>query len=92
MPMKRRMCFKDLLYTVQYKCFYIFKLKIDNLGEHSLFDFSDCLKYNSLFIKKNSDLLSGDVIKGEESVHFHDLKKKIKTKLIGKKKKSHNPI
>lgn len=91
--MKRRMCFKDLLYTVQYKCFYIFKLKIDNLGEHSLFDFSDCLKYNSLFIKKNSDLLSGDVIKGEESVHFHDLKKKkIKTKLIGKKKKSHNPI
>lgn len=74
MPIKR-MCFKDLLYTVQYKCFYIFKLKIDNLGEHSLFDFSDCLKYNSLFIKKkNSDLLSGDVIKGGESVHFHDLK------------------
>lgn len=91
--MKRRMCFKDLFYTVQYKCFYIFKLKIDNLGEHSFFDFSDCLKYNSLFIKKNSDLLSGDVIKGEELVHFHDLKKKkIKTKLIGKKKKSHNPI
>lgn len=79
--MKRRMCFKDLLYTVQYKCFYIFKLKIDNLGKHSFFDFSDCLKYNSLFIKKKkSDLLSGEVRKGEESIHFHDLKKKKKLK------------
>lgn len=27
--------------------FYLFKLQTENLGEHSLPDFSDCLKYNS---------------------------------------------